>query len=202
MIKKKPKSHLDPTRSPPIPFDKYQWYVLFTNRNRESDVAIELEAMGCFTLVPLETKTRIPKRQSKIRGAGKKLKLEVYQVPWLSQTIFVGYPDYPNWFHVKQITYVKAILETAYQPARLRPQEIIQLKDRSEALRHKTTPQSNPVVSGGMAKVMAGLFAGKTIEVGQLKGKYAQIRAMLDNHGELIEQRLPVTVRIEDLEAT
>ena len=48
-------------------------------------------------------------------------------------------------------------------------------------------------------KVMDGMFAGKTIEVGELRGKHAVIKAWLVDDGELAPPHLTIMVNQDDL---
>ncbi|MET3924586.1 transcription termination/antitermination NusG family protein [Devosia sp. 2618] len=91
--------------------DEYHWYALDVVRQKEYVAGHILNRMGCVTFIPTESRFRKKTRYSK--G-----KMEVAHAS-IPGTIFVGFPEAPNWFRVMALHVVNGVLSVDHRPRRI-----------------------------------------------------------------------------------
>jgi len=90
---------------------EYHWYALDVVRQKEYVAGHILSGMGCVTFIPTESRFRKKTRHSK--G-----KMEVAHAA-IPGTIFVGFPEAPNWFRVMGLHVVNGVLSVDDRPRRI-----------------------------------------------------------------------------------
>jgi len=90
--------------------DELHWYALDVIRQKEYVAGHIFNRMGCMTFIPTEMRFR-----KKNRYAKGKLEVAHAGIPG---TIFVGFPEVPNWYRVMTMHLVNGVLSFDRQPHR------------------------------------------------------------------------------------
>jgi hypothetical protein len=91
--------------------DEYHWYALDVVRQKEYVAGYILDRMGCVTFIPTESRFRKKTRYNK-----GKMEVAYAAIPG---TIFVGFPQAPNWFRVMALHVVNGVLSVDDKPRRI-----------------------------------------------------------------------------------
>lgn len=91
--------------------DELHWYAIDVIRQKEYLAGYQFQRRGCMTFIPTDMGFRKKNRYTK--G-----KMEVAR-PALPGTIFVGFPQSPNWYDVMSMNLVNGVLSLDDRPRRI-----------------------------------------------------------------------------------
>jgi hypothetical protein len=158
--------------------DELHWYAIDVMRQKEFLAGYFFNKRGCMTFIP--TMTKFQKRSRYAKG-----KVEV------PGTVFVGFPEAPNWFQVMSMNLVNGVLSVPDSMGRVYPRRIDTAS--RDWINYRSTRLDGQMTLERQIIVYKGQEVEKTVQLVHVQGR-GVIRSSTSLKAKASKDR-PVVVR-------
>jgi hypothetical protein len=163
--------------------DELHWYAIDVMRQKEFLAGYFFNKRGCMTFIP--TMTKFQKRSRYAKG-----KVEVVR-PEFPGTVFVGFPEAPNWFQVMSMNLVNGVLSVPDSMGRVYPRRIDTAS--RDWINYRSTRLDGQMTLERQIIVYKGQEVEKTVQLVHVQGR-GVIRSSTSLKAKASKDR-PVVVR-------